>query len=118
MHTPTSACFAFFALAALALPAGAEPAPAARDLEAFRAAREALADRDFAAAVQKLTAFRREFPESALADDAEILLARALGLSGDAERELEALRKFVEEKPGSPFAVKARLLMADAYLSS
>jgi uncharacterized protein YfaS (alpha-2-macroglobulin family)/TolA-binding protein len=113
-------------LSQLAAPAArAEPAPpaaappaASGDLEAFRAAREALADRDYPAAIRKLLAFRSEFPESALADDGEILLARAHQLSGDAPRALEALRKFVEQHPQSRFALKARFLMADAYLAS
>ncbi|MGH9363207.1 MAG: outer membrane protein assembly factor BamD [Thermoanaerobaculia bacterium] len=78
---------------------------AAGELETFRTAREALADRDYPAAIRRLEAFRREFPDSAHGEEGEILLARAHQLAGNPERALEALRRFVEERPQSRFAV-------------
>jgi alpha-2-macroglobulin len=97
----------------------AEPPPTTKtaEAEAFRAAREALADQDYKTAVERLEAFRSQFPDSPLAEDGEILIARARQLAGSPEAALASLQKFVERRPDSPFAAKARLLMAEAYIS-
>src|ERR1041385_440956 len=58
-------------------PPAAPGAAQGKDADAFRAAREALADRDFKTAAARLQAFTREFPDSPYAEDAEVLLGRA-----------------------------------------
>ncbi|MBI4582500.1 MAG: tetratricopeptide repeat protein [Planctomycetes bacterium] len=88
-----------------------------KDEEAYLSAREALADGNYALAVERLSAFKKEFPDSPLRDEGEILLGRAHQLSGHPEQALESLAAFVKERAGSPLALKARWLLADAYVS-
>jgi len=118
MSRPTIATLILSVLAASSiLHSASRTLAASGDADALRAAREVLADRDYAAAIERLQAFRREYPDSPLAGEGELLLARASQLQGRHEAALASLQDFLQRNPGSPFAAKARLLMADAYLS-
>jgi hypothetical protein len=83
----------------------------------FLLAREALAERSFAEAIDLLGRFREAHPESPLAAEAQVLRARAWHLWGRNPEAVRELGRFIDENPQSPWAARARLLMAEAFVA-
>lgn len=81
----------------------------------MRAARQSMADRDYAGAARQLDGLIRSLGTGEKVEEAWILLIRArIGL-GDYEAALEAGRNFLGSFPESDWREKARYLMADAW---
>jgi RNA polymerase sigma-70 factor (ECF subfamily) len=103
------------ARAARARVSPATPAPGLRDdLDLLDRARTALAAGDAQGALGILAAHDRTFPQSALAEEAEVLRVEALAAAGRAGAARDEARRFLARYPDSPHAGRVRKALAAA----
>ena len=87
--------------------------PIVAEARSLRRIRAALRDGRGRAALQRVAAHERAFPEGALSDELVVLEADALCQIGRADEARKVAAAFVRRSPGSPLAARARRICAE-----
>lgn len=96
----------------------ANPKSPVADDVSFANAKKMFLDREYGDAILALESFVKTHPASARYSEAYYILGLAYKENGDLERSTNTLTSFIGKEPTSPFAVDARLTLADIALEN